>query len=268
MTANTQTQKQSSDTKLLENRVALVTGASRGIGAATAKLLASHGAAVGVNYYSSESAAQEVVDEITTNGGKAIAIKGDVREMPQVESLVQQVTEAFGAIDTLILNANASFAFAFAQRHEVKRLRRRLAPFLDHKWEDFEAKLLGELKNAFYPCKAVVPSMVEHKRGCIIAVSSVASRYASEGFISHSTAKSGLDGFVKSLALELGPHNIRVNAVAPGLIETDQAHLHRKSGKTTWLKWFHYAEMDSQKMLPMRFFYWLVNKQDLLQVLI
>ncbi|GAX44904.1 short-chain dehydrogenase/reductase SDR [Tolypothrix sp. NIES-4075] len=73
MTANTQTQKQSSDTKLLENRVALVTGASRGIGAATAKLLASHGAAVGVNYYSSESAAQEVVDEITTNGGKAIA---------------------------------------------------------------------------------------------------------------------------------------------------------------------------------------------------
>lgn len=206
MTANIQIQKQSSDTKLLQDRVVLVTGASRGIGAATAKLLASHGAAVGVNYYSSESAAQEVVEDIKKDGGKAKAVKGDVREMPQVESLVQQVTEAFGAIDTLVLNANASFA---------------IAPFVDHKWEDFEAKLLGELKNAFYPCKAVVPSMVEHKRGCIIAVSSVAARYASEGFISHSTAKSGLDGFVKSLALELGPHGIRVNAVAPGLIETD-----------------------------------------------
>lgn len=205
MTTNTQTEKDSM-TKLLQDRVVLVTGASRGIGAATAKLLASHGAAVGVNYYSSESAAQEVVDDIKKDGGKAIAIKADVREMPQVESLVQQVTEAFGAIDTLVLNANASFA---------------IAPFLDHKWEDFEAKLLGELKNAFYPCKAVVPSMVEHKRGCIIAVSSVAARYASEGFISHSTAKSGLDGFVKSLALELGPHNIRVNAVAPGLTATD-----------------------------------------------
>ncbi|MGI2904940.1 SDR family NAD(P)-dependent oxidoreductase [Tolypothrix sp. VBCCA 56010] len=210
MTANTQTQKQSSDTKLLQDRVVLVTGAGRGIGAATAKLLASHGAAVGVNYYSSEAAAQEVVDEITTNGGKAIAIKGDVTQMSEVESLVKQVTEAFGAIDTLILNANASFA---------------IAPFVDHKWEDFEAKLLGELKGAFYPCKAVVPSMIEHKRGCIIAVSSVAARYASEGFISHSTAKSGLDGFVKSLALELGPHNIRVNAIAPGLIETDTSAL-------------------------------------------
>lgn len=98
---------------------------------------------------------------------------------------------------------------------------KRLAPFLEHKWEDFEAKLIGELKSAFYPCKVVAPSMVEHKRGCIIAVSSVAVSCASEGFISHSSAKSGLDGFVKSLALELGPHGIRVNAVAPGLIETD-----------------------------------------------
>lgn len=205
MNASTQTQTQSS-TKLLQNRVALVTGASRGIGAATAKLLATHGARVGVNYYNSESAAQQVVDHIKASGGEAIAVKGDVREMSQVEAMVQQVTEAFGAIDTLVLNANASFA---------------IAPFLEHKWEDFEAKLLGELKSAFFPCKVVAPSMVEQKRGCIIAVSSVSSRHASEGFVAHSTAKSGLDGFVKSLALELGPYGIRVNAVAPGLTDTD-----------------------------------------------
>lgn len=202
----TNTQIEQSGTKLLQDRVALVTGASRGIGAATAKLLARHGAAVGVNYYSSESAAQEVVDAIASEGGKALAVKADVREMSEIESMVQQVTEAFGAIDTLILNANAAFE---------------IAPFLEHKWEDFEAKLLGELKGAFYPCKAIVPSMVEQQRGCIIAVSSIASRFFMAGFSSHSTAKSGLDGFVKSLAVELGPKGIRVNAVAPGTTLTD-----------------------------------------------
>ncbi|MBW4636730.1 MAG: SDR family oxidoreductase [Gloeocapsa sp. UFS-A4-WI-NPMV-4B04] len=92
---------------------------------------------------------------------------------------------------------------------------------VDYQWQDFENKLLGELKGAFYPCKAVVPAMIEQKRGCIIAVSSSLSRYPSEGFCAHSTAKSGLDGFVKSLAVELGPHSIRVNAVAPGLTQTD-----------------------------------------------
>lgn len=205
MTTSIQTEN-NLQTQLLQNRVALVTGASRGIGAATAKLLAQHGAAVGINYYSSEDAAQQVVDEIKTNGGKAVAVKANVREMSQVESMVQQATEAFGVIDTLVLNANASFA---------------IAPFVEHKWEDFEAKLLGELKSAFYPCKAVVPSMIEQHKGCIIAVSSIASRYANEGFISHSSAKSALDGFVKSLALELGPHGIRVNAIAPGVTLTD-----------------------------------------------
>ena len=123
-------------TKLLKNRVALVTGASRGIGAATAKLLAQHGAAVGINYYSSEQAAQEVVDAIASEGGKALAVKADVRDMHQIEAMTQQVKETFGAIDTLVLNANASFT---------------TAPFIEQQWEDFEAKLLGELKSAFYP---------------------------------------------------------------------------------------------------------------------
>ena len=200
MTTATQT------AKLLQNQVALVTGASRGIGAAIAKLFAQHGAAVGINYNSNKSAAQQVVDAIANDGGKAVAVQADVRDMQQVKSMVKEVTETFGAIDTLVLNANASF---------------KIAPFMEQSWEEFEAKLVGELKSAFYPCKAVVPLMLKQQRGCIIAISSITSRHADEGFSAHTTAKSGLDGFVKSLAVELGPHGIRVNAIAPGVTLTD-----------------------------------------------
>ncbi|WP_096598858.1 SDR family oxidoreductase [Calothrix sp. NIES-2100] len=190
----------------VKDSVVLITGASRGIGAATARLFGEQGAAVGVNYYGNQAAAQEVVDDIQAAGGKALAVQADVRDPQQVETMVKQVADAFGAINTLVLNANASF---------------KMAPFIDHPWEDFEAKLLGELKAAFFPCKAVVPSMIEQKRGCIIAISSGVSRYPMAGSISHATAKSGLDAFVKSLALELGQYNIRVNAIAPGLTLTD-----------------------------------------------
>lgn len=122
--------------KLMNDRVVLITGASRGIGAATAKLLGQHGAAVGVNYYGSEEAAQQVVEAIVSDGGRALAVKADVRDPQQVDAMVQQVTEAFGPIDTLVINANAGFP---------------IAPFVDYRWEDFEAKLLGELKGAFFP---------------------------------------------------------------------------------------------------------------------
>jgi 3-oxoacyl-[acyl-carrier protein] reductase len=202
----THSQQQSSKNQLMRDRVVLITGASRGIGAATAKLLGQHGAAIGVNYYSSESAAQQVVEAISSEGGKALAVKADVRDPQQVDAMIQQSAEAFGAIDTLVINANANFP---------------MSPFVDYRWEDFESKLLGELKGAFFPCKAIVPSMIQQQRGCIIAVSSGLSRYPSEGFVAHSTAKSGLDAFIKSLALELGPHGIRANVVSPGLTLTD-----------------------------------------------
>jgi len=190
----------------LQGRVALVTGASRGIGAATARALAGHGAAVAVNYFRSRNAADQVVGQIVAAGGRALAVAADVREQTQVEAMTGQVNEALGAIDILVLNAAISFP---------------TVPFLEYPWEAFEAKLTGELRAAFFCCRIVAPQMVERGKGCIIAISSGLSRQTAPGFCAHSTAKSGLDALMRSLAAELGPHGIRVNTVAPGLTLTD-----------------------------------------------
>ena len=191
---------------VLKDKVALITGSSRGIGAATARLFARHGAGVVINYVRNEDAARHVLENIEQNGGKAILVQADVTDKEQVEQMVYETESKLGHVDILVSNAGIEFP---------------IVPFLDFTWEDFSAKLNGEVKAIFFCCKSVVPSMIERKGGCILAVSSMASRVPAEGFIAHSTAKSALDGFVKSLAHELGPHGIRVNAVGPGLIDTD-----------------------------------------------
>ncbi len=190
----------------MKNRVVLVTGASRGIGAATAKLLAQHGAAVAVNYHRSEPAARALVDELRAMDRRAVAVRADVRDPAQVEGMVAEATRALGPVDTLVVNAAISFP---------------IRPFVEYAWADFQAKLDGELGAAFHCCKAVVPGMIERKTGCIVAISSTLSRRPGMGFCAHSAAKSGLDGFARALAQELGPQGIRVNVVAPGLTETD-----------------------------------------------
>jgi 3-oxoacyl-[acyl-carrier protein] reductase len=196
---------------MMKNRVVLVTGASRGIGAATAKLLARHGAAVAVNFLNSEKAALAVAEAIRAAGGKAVTVRADARDAAQCRAMVEEASRALGPVDTVVANASISFP---------------MKPFVDYAWEDFEAKLVGELGAAFHVCKAAVPSMIERKRGCIVFISSGLSRRSGAGFVAHSTAKSGLDAFARSLALELGPAGIRVNVVAPGLTETDAtAHL-------------------------------------------
>jgi len=196
---------------LLNGRTALITGSSRGIGAATARLFGAEGAAVAVNYHLSEAAARSVVAAIRDGGGRAEAFGADVREADQVETMVRAAEGALGPIDTLVINASIGFP---------------VAPFLDYDWNDFEAKLTGELRAAFHVTRAVAPGMVERGSGCIIGISSGLSRHPGVGFCAHSTAKSGLDGFLKSLALELGPRGIRVNTVAPGLTITDAtAHM-------------------------------------------
>ncbi len=190
----------------IDGRVALVTGASRGIGAATASLLARSGAKVCVNYATNEEAARSVVAGIEAEGGTALAVRADVTDRDAVERMVATAERELGPIDILVANAG---------------MRVHLAPFLGYPWEELEAKLVGEVKAAFFAAQAVAPSMAARGGGAIVVVSSTLSRRPGEGFVAHSAAKAALDGFVRALALELGPRGIRVNTVAPGLTLTD-----------------------------------------------
>jgi 3-oxoacyl-[acyl-carrier protein] reductase len=194
------------DAKLLQDKVAIVTGASRGIGAAAATLLAAHGAKVAVNYHMSRERAEQVLAEIRLRGGEGIAVRADVTDRGQVESLVRETQEQLGPVDILVNNAAISFP---------------VVPFAEYRWEDFERKVVQEMAACFHPCQAVVPGMVRRGHGVIVNVSSSLSRSPGPGYSSHSAAKSALDAFSKSLALELGPAGIRVNVVAPGLTDTD-----------------------------------------------
>lgn len=190
---------------ILDKKVALVTGASRGIGAATALLLARHGAAVAVNYNKSEAAAGKIVDMIESEGGRAIAVRADVRDPVAVTAMVAAAA-SLGAIDILVLNAGADVP---------------MRPFTSLSFDDFEGKVMGELKGFFYPLQEIIPGMVLRKSGCIVGISSGLSREPGFGFSAHTTVKSAVDGLMKSLALELGMYGIRVNTVAPGLTITD-----------------------------------------------
>lgn len=191
---------------LLQNKVAIVTGSGRGIGAATARLLAANGASVTVNYTKNKEQGEKTVKDIQQAGGKAILVQADVSDRVQVDAMVRRTEAELGPIDILVSNANMSFP---------------VMPFLQFRWEDFEKKLLNEMKASFYCCQAVAPGMVQRHSGCIVNISSGLSRVPGPGFIAHTSAKSALDAFSKTLALELGPSGIRVNVVAPGLTVTD-----------------------------------------------
>jgi 3-oxoacyl-[acyl-carrier protein] reductase len=191
---------------MLREKVAVVTGSSRGIGAAIARSLAAHGARVAVNYLADRQRGEEVVADIAAGGGRAILVRADVTVAEETRELVRTAERELGPVDILVNNANMRFA---------------VAPFADYRWEDFERKLTSELRASFFACQAVIPGMIARRAGCIVNVSSGLSRVPGPGFVAHTSAKSALDGFSKALALELGPHGIRVNVVAPGLTLTD-----------------------------------------------
>ena len=191
---------------ILEGLTALVTGGSRGIGAACCELLAANGAAVGVNYLENKEAADQVVGQIRSAGGKAIAVQADARDRSQVDRMVAAVQKDVGNVDILVNNANINFP---------------IKPFGEFLWDEMMGKLGGEISASFNCCQAVIPGMLEKGLGRIINISSGLSRTPGNGFVAHTTAKSGLDAFTKALAFELGPQGITVNTVAPGLTETD-----------------------------------------------
>ncbi len=191
---------------LFSGKVAVVTGASSGIGAATARLLAAHGAAVAINYLSGEERAKAVVAAIEAAQGRAIAVRADVTDPHQVRELVVTTESQLGPVDVLVANA-----------HGVSR-EPRIAPVVELEWSDVESPVSDQLKAVFHPVKAVLPGMLSRERGSIVVVGASLSRHPVAGFLPIAAAKATVEVVVKTLARELGQHGIRVNGVAPGLI--------------------------------------------------
>jgi 3-oxoacyl-[acyl-carrier protein] reductase len=189
----------------LQGKVAIVTGASRGIGRATALALAAEGAKVVVNYASSSSAADQVVAEITGIGGDAIALIADVSKADQVDALVDKTMEKWGRIDVLVNNAGIT----------------RDTLLLRMKPEEWQAVIDLNLTGVFLCTKAVSKIMLKQKSGRIVNITSVAGQMGNPGQSNYSAAKAGVIGFTRTVARELASRSITVNAVAPGFIATD-----------------------------------------------
>lgn len=216
-------------------KVALVTGASSGIGAATARLLAARGMRVVVNYLRSNTAAEEVVAGIEAAGGQAMAVRADVRETAAIESMVEQVQAAWGGIDVLVHNALIPYV---------------VKSFRDMTWEELGGKLDAEMYAAFSVTKAVLPAMTEKGWGRIIYLGTGLSRRPREGMIALGTSKAALEQFARYLAQELGPRGITVNIVAPGQVEDtrmahvfDDAHKQRQVAATPLGRLAHPADV-------------------------
>lgn len=190
----------------LRGKTALVTGASSGIGAATAEVLADLGAKVAIGYFQNEAGATEVRERIGKAGGTAVAIRADVRRASEVKALVERTLAKLGAIDILVNNAGSL----------VKRI-----PILEITEEGWDDIMDLNLKSAVLCSQAVMPGMIQRRRGAIVNVVSIAGRNGGgPGSGPYSTAKGGLITFTKSLAKEMAPHGVRVNAVSPGVIDT------------------------------------------------
>ena len=190
----------------LKGKVALVTGASSGIGAATAKLFGELGARVAVGYHSNKDGALWVVDSITAAGGNAIVVKGDFRKISDIRAVIDTVVKELGPIDILVNNAGS-----MVKRTPIREVTEEL-------WDNVIAL---NLKSAVFASQAVVQSMMDRRSGAIINLVSIAAHNGGgPGAGTYATAKAGLVSFTKSLAKELAPYGVRVNAVSPGVIDT------------------------------------------------
>ncbi len=188
----------------LEGKIAVVTGASRGIGRGIALRLAREGASVVVNYRTSKDEAEDVVREITGAGGKAIAVQADVGDFKQAQELIKTARSHFGRVDILVNNAGTT-------RDNLIMLMK------ENEWDDV---IQTNLKSTFNCSKAVARWMVKQKYGRIINITSVIGLAGQAGQTNYAASKAGIIGFTKSLAKEIGSRNITVNAIAPGFVPT------------------------------------------------
>lgn len=191
--------------KLLENKVAIVTGASRGIGEAIALMFAEHGANVAFTYVSSDEKAKVLEEKLTAKGVKAKAYKSNAGVFADCEALVNDVVKEFGTIDICVNNAGIS----------KDNLLLRLS---EEQWDDV---MDINLKSVYNMTKLVIRPMMKARSGSIINMSSIIGMKGNAGQSSYAASKAGIIGFTKSIAAEVGSRNIRVNAVAPGFVETD-----------------------------------------------
>ena len=190
---------------MAENKVALVTGGSRGIGKACAIELAKAGYEVAISYAGNEEAANNTIKELQELNVKAKSYKFDVSNKEACAKAVEDVMAEFGRIDVLVNNAGIT----------------RDGLFMRMNAENWEAVINTNLNSAFYMSNPVVRVMMKQRSGCIINMSSIVGVYGNAGQTNYSAAKAGLIGFTKSLAKEIGSRNVRVNAIAPGFIQTD-----------------------------------------------
>jgi 3-oxoacyl-[acyl-carrier protein] reductase len=197
--------KTSDDSGPLAGQVALVTGAGRGIGAAAASALAAAGAAVAINYQTSREAAESLAAELRDSGASAVGIAGDVTDSAQAEEIVAAAEAGLGPVSILVNNAGITRDALLARMSE----------------EDFDAVISTSLRGSFLMSRAVARKMMKARAGNIINISSVIGRRGNPGQVNYSAAKAGLIGLTKSLARELGPRGVRVNAVAPGYVVTE-----------------------------------------------
>jgi 3-oxoacyl-[acyl-carrier protein] reductase len=190
----------------LAGKVALVTGASRGIGAAAAVRLAQAGAAVAVNYHQNKEAAEKIVEQIRASGGRSVIIQADVTQKTQVEQMVRAAERELGAVDVLV--NNAYFPFEVGALHELS-------------WESFNGAIEHELSAFFHCTRACLPAMKEKKAGRIIVVSTRLVQQPLPRMGAYAAAKSALESMANTMAIELGPFGIAVNVVTPAFTLTD-----------------------------------------------
>lgn len=190
------------------NKTVLISGASRGLGAATALAFAQHGATVIINYKSNHTAAQQTVERCEAAGGQAWAIAADVQSEQDVNTMCRDIIDETGHIDILVNNAFAPYRFNPDTRPR----------FMDLKWEQCETQFHGAIKSTWLLSQACLPSMQKKGVGSIINIGSDLSEEAIVPYVDYATAKAALQGLTRQMAADLGPFGIRVNCIAPGLI--------------------------------------------------